>query len=124
MKLRVLSSIGMMLLLAACANPPAPNYQAPAPAYYPPPTPTFSASDASLLLKRLMTEEDVIRTLGSQPNSVEMKTCGAALKAEPYPCKTMEYKDSPYRIGSKLLMVVLQENPRNGVWMVIAWHVI
>jgi hypothetical protein len=39
LKLRVASPIGLLLLIAACAPPPAPNYQAPNPVYCSPPTP-------------------------------------------------------------------------------------
>jgi hypothetical protein len=122
MKLGPLSVPGLLLLIAACADPPATNYQAPV--YYPPPTPTFSASSASLQLKQHMTEEDVVRTLGSQPVSTSLSTCGTALNAAPWHCKTMEYRDSPYGLGSKLLTIVLQQNSSTGVWVVNGWRVL
>jgi hypothetical protein len=90
MKLRVLPTIGLSLLIGACDPPPAPNYQAPNPTYYAPPTPSFSPGAASRLLKQDMTEEEVVRVLG-EPTTTGLQTCGTALKSAPWQCKTMEY---------------------------------
>ena len=127
MKLRVLSTIALQLLMGACAEPPAPNYQAPAPnyqapIYYPPPTPTFSANAASRLLKQGMTEEEVVRVLGAQPVRTGLETCGSKTR-EPWRCKKMHYRDSPYGYGS-LDLVILFEEDSKGVWFVTAWTVL
>ena len=120
MKPRLLWVLFGLLLLGACQSPPASTYQAPV--YQPPQTPTFSASAASLQLKPLMTEGDVVRALG-QPNDTGLETCGG--KSGPtFPCKTMSYKDSPYRDGSKELFVVLQADTSTRVWVVTGWRVL
>jgi hypothetical protein len=121
MKLRVLSLIGLLLLMAACVDPPAPNYQAPNPVYYSPQTPTFSANAASLLLKQGMTEEDVASAIGAQPISADMSTCGSRTPA-PWQCKKLHYRDSPYGIGGKDLLIYFQEV--KGVWLVNSWSVL
>jgi hypothetical protein len=127
MKLRLPSPIGLMLLMAACVDPPAPNYQAPNPVYYapqtpaPPPTPTFSANAASLLLKQGMSEEAVVSALGTQPISAELGTCGSKTR-QPWQCKTWRYRDSPYGLGGRDLFIWFGEI--NGVWYVNNWSVL
>ena len=121
MKLRVSSPIALLLLIAACAPPPAPNYQAPNPVYYSPPTPTFSANAASLLLKPGMTEEDVAGAIGAQPMSADMSTCGSRTPA-PWQCKKLHYRDAPYGSGNKDLLIYFQEV--KGVWLVNSWSVL
>jgi len=121
MPMKLCLSVLALLLIAAC-DQPAPNYQAPVyqPAVYqPPPAPAFSPNAASLKLKPWMTEEDVVRTLGLQPTSTNLSTCGTGLKAAPWSCKTMEYGD---RSGT-LLHIILQQNAA-GVWVVNAWSVV
>src|SRR5712692_6551547 len=116
MKLRLLSVLAL-LLSAACAQPPAPDYQAPA--YIAPQGSSFSANAASLQLKKGMTEEDAIRAVGSQPESASLTTCGSSTR-EPWQCKKMTYYDvprGPYGTA-KMLTVYLQENPSTGVWFV------
>ena len=122
MKLRLLSVLAL-LLVDGCADP-APTYQAPA--YYAPVQgSSFSANAASLQLKKGMTEEDAIRTLGSQPESADLSTCGTRTP-HPWQCKSMTYHDSPRGPygTAKMLTVVLQENQSTGVWYVSGWWVL
>jgi hypothetical protein len=113
MKLRVLPILGLMLLVAACDDTPR--------------GPVFSANAASRLLQQSMTEQDVVRTLGYQPVSTSLPTCGTLLR-NPWQCKTMTYMDSPYGRGPygyvQTLMIYLQQNKSTGVWEVNGWNVL
>jgi hypothetical protein len=121
MKLRAPLPIGLMLLVAACVDPPTPDYRAPNPVYHSPPTPTFSANAASLLLKPGMTEAAVASTVGAQPVSADLSTCGSRTPA-PWQCKKLHYRDSPYGAGGKDLLIYFQEV--KGVWLVNSWSVL
>jgi hypothetical protein len=74
--------------------------------------------DASARLNTAMTEQQVVQTVGSQPDKVEMKTCGSATK-QPWTCRTYTFKS--FFFEERLIVFFRQAG---GAWVVNSWSVL
>ena len=72
----------------------------------------------SALLDLAMTEQQVMNTVGSRPNKVEMQTCGQQTKEGPWKCKIHTYGLS----GNKLT-VAFSQSSNDGTWRANNWSV-
>jgi hypothetical protein len=73
----------------------------------------------SLQLKREMTEQEVIDTLG-QPTKSELSTCGQDV-GRPFSCKVLIYGLPMNNILNNSLIIFFTENQSTGTWVVISW---
>jgi hypothetical protein len=73
--------------------------------------------DASARLNTAMTEQEVVQTVGSQPDKVEMQTCGGATK-QPWTCRIYTFKSFFF---SERLTVYFRQ--AGGAWVVNSWDV-
>jgi hypothetical protein len=105
-------TLGLCLLLASgCATPPPPV------ATSQPEAPNWGK--LSLQLKREMTEQEVIDTLG-QPTKSELSTCGQDI-GRPFSCKVLIYGLPMNNILNNSLIIFFTENQSTGTWVVISW---
>jgi hypothetical protein len=74
--------------------------------------------DASARLNTAMTEQEVVQTVGSRPDKVEMKTCGGATK-QPWTCRV--YMFESFFFGDRLYVYFHQAG---GKWVVNSWSVL
>lgn len=72
----------------------------------------------SALLDLGMTEQQVMKTVGSAPNKVEMETCGQLTKRGEWTCKIHTYGS-----GFNRLRVWFQQSPNDRMWRVVSWNV-
>jgi hypothetical protein len=110
----LLPSILCLLLLVACDEQPHQQM-----VYYDQ-GPVFSAGAASRSIQEFMGEQDAIRAIGREPDSVNMETCGQQVK--PWTCKTMRYRDSPRGSGPsgqyQVLLILLAYDKTKSEWFV------
>jgi hypothetical protein len=105
-------TLGLCLLLASgCATSPS------LVATSQPVTPNWGKM--SLQLKREMTEQEVIDTLG-QPTKSELSTCGQDV-GRPFSCKVLIYGLPMNNILNNSLVIFFTENQSTGKWVVISW---
>jgi hypothetical protein len=78
--------------------------------------PNFGALGAKL--EQNMSEDQVVSTVGRQPTSVSLSTCGTETKNGAWQCKIYEYEHG--RRGSSL-RIYFQRTPA-GVWVVSNWN--
>jgi hypothetical protein len=70
----------------------------------------------SALLHLGMTEQQVMKTVGTAPNKVDMETCGQHTKRGAWTCKIYTYGS-----GSKKLRVWFQQSPNDRMWRVVSY---
>jgi hypothetical protein len=70
----------------------------------------------SALLDLGMTEQQVMKTVGTAPNKVDMETCGQHTKRGAWRCKIHTYGS-----GSNKLRVWFQQSPNDRMWRVVSW---
>jgi hypothetical protein len=73
--------------------------------------------NASARLNTAMTEQEVVQTVGSQPDKVEMQTCGSATK-QPWTCRIYTFKS--FFFAERLTVYFRQAG---GAWVVNSWSV-
>jgi hypothetical protein len=79
---------------------------------------TINWGAKSALLDLGMTEQQVMKTVGTAPNKVEMETCGQQTKRGAWTCKTHTYGS-----GVNKLRVWFQQSPNDRMWRVVTWNV-
>jgi hypothetical protein len=75
---------------------------------------SFDLGGKSRLLDQNMTERDVAAVVGSEPQIVVLKTCGADAH-NPWICKVQEYRDRRYHLE------ILFSRADDGAWHVKEW---
>jgi hypothetical protein len=70
----------------------------------------------SALLNLGMTEQQVMKTVGQEPNKVDMETCGQHTKRGAWRCKIHTYGS-----GSNKLRVWFQQSPNDRMWRAVSW---
>jgi hypothetical protein len=70
----------------------------------------------SALLNLGMTEQQVTKTVGHEPNKVDMETCGQHTKRGAWTCKIHTYGS-----GSNKLRVWFQQSPNDRMWHVVSY---
>ena len=73
--------------------------------------------DASAQLNPAMTEHEVVQTIGSRPDKVEMQTCGSATR-QPLTCRIYTFES--FFFGERLIVYFRQAG---GAWVVNNWSV-
>src|SRR5215468_10471747 len=73
--------------------------------------------DASARLNPAMTEQEVVQTVGSRPDKVEMQTCGGATR-QPWTCRIYTFES--FFFGERLTVYFRQAG---GAWVVNNWSV-
>jgi hypothetical protein len=70
----------------------------------------------SALLNLGMTEQQVMKTVGQEPNKVDMETCGQHTKRGAWRCKVHTYGS-----GSNKLRVWFQQSHNDRMWHVVSY---
>ena len=79
---------------------------------------TINWGAKSALLNLGMTEQQVMKTVGTAPNKVEMETCGQQTKRGAWTCKTHTYGS-----GVNKLRVWFQQSSNDRMWHLVSWNV-
>jgi hypothetical protein len=71
----------------------------------------------SALIDLGMTEQQVMKAVGTAPNKVEMETCGQDTKRGAWTCKIHTYGSG----SSNKLRVWFQQSPNDRMWRAVSW---